>query len=91
MITHVAVRFQGVVYSLPSPNRHHHVLWKIIQEAKVPRVNATGEDQGFLDDAGNYLTRTAALEHAVQCNQLKDPKEPFARSTKPQLFSEDVW
>ncbi len=26
MITHVAIRFQGKVYSLPAPNRHHDVI-----------------------------------------------------------------
>lgn len=87
MITHVAVRFKGVIYSLPSPNRHHHVLWKIIQETKASHVDASGDDQGFLDDAGNYLTRQEALAVALQCNQVKDPSDIRAG----RLFSEDVW
>lgn len=31
-ITHVAIEFNGKVWSLPKPNRHHHVIRAIAAE-----------------------------------------------------------
>lgn len=84
MITRVAVKHRGTVYSLPPPNRHHHVIVFIVLD-----VGALAEDneQGFLDDEGRFLDRVAALEHALACNQVKDPTKIRA----DRLFSEDLW
>ena len=100
MITHVAIKRHGVRYSLPAPNRHHHILWVIAKRNGLPDVpevadealltedQDTGEDsQGFLDDQGNYLNREDGLAHALACNQVKDINDIRAG----QLFSEDVW
>ena len=42
MITHVAIKYNGVVYSLPKPNRHHHVI------RSIPGGIAGPDVQGFL-------------------------------------------
>lgn len=86
-ITHVAIRFQGKVYSLPKPNRHHDVIRMIVETQGVSHVDARDEDQGFLDADGRYLTRRQALYNAQVNNQLK-PNEPIRMG---QLFSENVW
>lgn len=86
-ITHVAIRFNGVVYSLPAPNRHHHVIWHIVQTTGCSSVDVREDDQGFLDESGRYLTRRAALVSARMYNQIKNPDD--IRMGK--LFSEDVW
>jgi hypothetical protein len=86
-ITHVAIRFRGVVYSLPSPNRHHHVIAKIAQETGADRVDGHGDDQGFLDANGTYLTRQQALLSAQLHGQIK----PGTVIRANRLFSEDVW
>lgn len=86
-ITHVAIRFRGKVYSLPKPNRHHHVIAKIIEETDADTVNTMGEDQGFLDAEGRYLTRREALAVALANNQVKD----VAQIRAGRLFSEDLW
>ena len=86
-ITHVAIRFQGRIFSLPAPNRHHHVIRHIVDELGVRYVNSHGEDQGFLDESGQYLTRKQALVSALLNDQVKDPTQIRAG----ELFSEDVW
>lgn len=86
-ITHVAIRFKGTVYSLPPPNRHHHVIWMIAKQLGVSHVDASGEDQGFLDASGRYLNRKQALVSAQVNGQIKNPDDIRAG----QLFSEDVW
>jgi len=88
-ITHVAIRFQGVIYSLPAPNRHHDIIRHIVETvAGVSKVDSRNEDQGFLDESGRYLTRRQALHSAKINNQLK----PDTMGPKlGQLYSEDIW
>ncbi len=87
MITHVAVRFQGVVYSLPSPNRHHNVIWHICETLGITNAQAPDDDQGFLDENGQFYRRRAALMHALKHKQVKDP----SKVRHGKLYSEDVW
>jgi hypothetical protein len=87
MLTHVAIRFRGKVYSLPAPNRHHHVISLIVRETGVSHVDTDEDDQGFLDETGRYYRRTQALHHAMMNDQLK----PGAKIRLDMLFSEDVW
>ena len=86
-ITHVAIRFQGKVWSLPAPNRHHDVILHIVEQTGVESVDACDDDQGFLDESGQYLRRSAALVSARLNGQLKDPAQVRCN----MLFSEDVW
>ena len=84
-ITHVAIRFQGTVYSLPSPNRHHHVIMEILNRTGVDHI--WGEEQGFLDETGQFLSRRQALVSALFHGQVKNPSQIRAE----RLFSEDLW
>ena len=82
-LTRVAIRFQGKVYSLPAPNRHHHVIREIlIQNPDVRTVS--NDEQGFLDESGRFLTRSQALVSAKMFGQLRC--EP-----RGILTSEDLW
>ena len=89
-ITHVAVKYRGKIYSLPSPNRHHHVIWKIAEENGLtpdnPPTGIYGKNQGFLDEEGNYLTRKQAHKIALESGQAL----PSAK-IRDELFSEDLW
>jgi hypothetical protein len=88
MITHVAIRFQGKVYSLPPPNRHDHVIRLIVEQTGVKTVDAHGDDQGFLIDGETYCRRKPALRHASERGQLK----PGGMGERlGELYSEDVW
>src|SRR5438132_536964 len=84
-ITHVAIIFRGVTYSLPAPSRHHHVIWWIVANTDAETVD--DDEQGFLDEAGAFLTREAALTVALAAGQVKDPSSVRGGV----LFSEDVW
>lgn len=84
-ITHVAIRYMGTIYSLPAPNRHHHVIWHIAEVTGADHVDAN--DQGFLDETGVYLNRKQALVAALVNNQVKDP----SKIRMKMLFSEDLW
>ena len=84
MITHVAIIYRGELYSLPKPNRHHHIIREI--HLKTGDGDIFGE-QGFLDDQGNFLDRPAALIHARECGQLL-PERPL---WDDWLYSENIW
>lgn len=86
-ITHVAVRFGGEIYSLPAPNRHHHVIQMIYDKFGDDVTDISGENQGFLDASGVYLIREEALISALENKQVKNENDIRAG----QLFSEDVW
>lgn len=87
-ITHVAVQYNGLTYSLPAPDRHHHML-RLIYKVSGPLtlVNGNTSVQGFLDNDGNFLDRKEALILATSAKQIKC--ESSIRSN--QLFSEDLW
>lgn len=87
MITHVAIRFKGIIYSLQKPNRHHNVIQKIVELTHVDTVDAHGNDQGFLDDTGKYLNRKEALEVAKASDQLRSDRPIWNN----ELFSENLW
>lgn len=85
-LTHVAIRFRGKVYSLPAPNRHHHVIREILRQN--PDVcSVSNDEQGFLDESGMFLNRHQALVSAELFGQIK----PGTVIRADMLFSEDVW
>lgn len=86
-ITHVAIRFQGHVYSLQPPHRHHDVIRLIAEQTGIQYVDARGEDQGFLDESGRYLNRKQALVSARVNGQLLADR-PIWHS---ELYSENLW
>jgi hypothetical protein len=86
-LTHVAIRFQGKVWSLPRPYRHHHII-RIIHylDSDVTHVDVHLEDQGFLDAAGRFLNRNQAEVNAHIHKQIKGGK-----IIGGVLTSEDLW
>lgn len=93
-ITHVALRFRERIWSLPRPYRHHHIIRMIVwlsdeyekEDPIVTYVDAHGEDAGFLDASGQYLTRKQAHARAELTKQIKDPSKVTGTFT-----SEDLW
>lgn len=83
MIERAAILFEGEVYSLPRPARHHDVLALIFKKFGS---RASGSVQGFLTSDGEFVDRELALQIAKRHNQL-------IMKTFPEhlLFSEDVW
>jgi hypothetical protein len=94
-ITHVAIRFQDRIWSLPRPYRHHHVMRTISWLAKefgeytkevCECIDSHGDDQGFLDASGSYLTRKEAFINASANDQIKN-----GELIGSILTSEDIW
>lgn len=83
MITHAAIRQNGVTYSLPAPARHHDVIRYMVEEGFV--VPPVVGEQGFLDGFGFFWNRREAALQAMACMQITDLRWP------PYLYSEDLW
>lgn len=79
----VAIRIDGVTYSLPAPCRHHHVIWMLAAQGHDLPISG---EQGFVLDDGYFVRRKPALSIARRAGQV-------LRETAPAhgLFSEDVW
>lgn len=87
-ITHVAIRLEGVVYSLPKPNRHHDVIRLMVETLGRDNVTGiSGEAQGFLDESGRFLNRKQALVSAQLHNQIRADRPIIGG----QLYSENLW
>lgn len=81
----VAIQYDGKIYSLPAPNRHHHVIRMIAAENGV---GIAGPDvQGFYDTNNLFMTREEALDAAILWGQLK--QGTIIKGNR--LFSEDLW
>lgn len=87
MITHVAIRFNGEIYSLPNPNRHCHVIRYIVESTGIQHVDVEEDDEGFLDHDSNFLNRKEALIDARLNGQLRIDV-PIRYDL---LFSENLW
>lgn len=77
MIAAAAIRDKRGVFTLPPPNRHHHILHAF--DAVGPH------EQGFITDGGKFVSRRKALGIAIANGQIG--KLPG----KTELFSEDLW
>lgn len=82
-ITHVAIKYKDVVYSLAAPDRHHHVLRVIHKKHKSTAFN----EQGFLTNEGKFVTREEAFVIAKAAAQIRD----ITKTVSSELFSEDLW
>lgn len=72
----------GITVSLPPPARHHTILRALLNWTKyTPQPH----EQGFLTDAGRFVTREEAHDLAWRSGQCGSPQHPT------QLFSEDLW
>lgn len=81
----VAIRYDGHVYSLPRPNRHHHVIRLIASENGVGIQGS--DEQGFVTNTGRFVGRVVGLQVALAANQVLDVSNVRAG----RLYSEDLW
>lgn len=93
MIVAAAIRtHDGKVHSLPQPARHADVERSLLGSWPF------GQKKGFVDEAGNFMDRIEAMQHAKACSQLKPRNQPVdpigAKPRLPardELYSEDLW
>lgn len=79
-----AINYDGLIFSVPAPGRHHNVIHAMV-DAGVKR-NVRGEDQGFLLSDGRWCSRRAAEHIAREAGQIKNEK-----LLGSILTSEDLW
>lgn len=84
-ITVAAIKYKGVVYSLPRPARHHNIIRHIIEQTGDEFIGEN--EQGFLDDEGNFLRRKPAKVIAEAAGQILDNNAP----NLTELYSENLW
>lgn len=76
----------GLVLSLPKPNRHHDIISLGIGAGLSAPLPGCEDGQGFLLDDGRYVTRKQALSVVLLNGQVDESK--LLTST---LISEDLW
>lgn len=79
----VAVEYEGRIYSLLKPFRHHHVI-REIGGIYGPHV------EGFVTSDEHFLTRTEAMQLAKDNGQL-NRRAGAQHYQGPELYSEDLW
>lgn len=80
MIVAAAIERNGLVFSMPAPARHHHILHHM---SKVEEIDALDVEQGFLTSMGIFVRRRQARRIAWKSGQIS--------TDGPELFSEDLW
>ena len=92
-----AIQFEGKVWTVPRPGRHHDVIRHIIDS--TPGLQTVGGRQGFIagqgGDQGRFVDRREARKIAEAAGQLIAGRRdndgvPYV-AQDDQLYSEDVW
>ena len=82
-IVAAAVRYEGIVYSLPPPARHSDVFRLMVD---LPGESTALDNQGFVTSVGRFVDRREAAVVARAALQLiREPTPTYL------LTSEDVW
>lgn len=84
-IVAAAINYDGMIYSMPRPARHAHILNKMCDLALPPEFTELPY-QGFLTSAGRFVDRQEGLCIARRAGQLVR-----GLHMKDTLTSEDVW
>ena len=74
-----AIVFEGNVWSLPKPARHHQIIAAHIEQTGL---DGSGQ-QGFLTNKGRFVSRREAARIAYDAGQLEH--------LQSSVFSEDLW
>lgn len=65
-IVSAAIKYGDVIFNLPKPNRHHHILQKMTLDFLLSKNN---REQGFLTDEGIFVNRKEALKIVLENKQ----------------------
>lgn len=81
LIVSVAIRTKdGLVYSLPRPNRHYNIITMMIASGIK---DVSDGIQGFLLANGRFVNRYKGAEIAFETGQIKEKVS--------ELYSESLW
>lgn len=81
-IERAAIMWDGRIYSVPRPGRHHDVFRKYPHEFHRSKT----EEQGFVTQFGRFVNRYDALFIAMRRGQIRKK-----HGNPSMLFSEDMW
>ena len=89
-IVAAALKIGDVVFHIPAPARHHHILHWLTKlfKGRTDRGYEL-ETQGFITDDGVFLDRPTAYRHAIDSGQVLNRRAGGYDGT--DLFSEDLW
>ena len=72
--------------------RHHDVYQQLKDLGFEPNKGYSRAMDGFVDNRGRFRNRTESLIYAIQIGQVNSNIEnEYAKGTKVELFSEDLW
>jgi len=80
MIVRAAVKVGDELFVARKGKRHDEAILLALEKHELTMDNHV---QGFITDAGEFLDRKQAAEHALQCGQIGEHVDT--------LISEDVW
>ena len=82
-IARAAIFYNGVIYSVPRPGRHHTVI-RMMDADGFP--TEAMKNQGFVTNTGRFVDRYEGARIARAAGQIvREPTPP------DMLTSEDVW
>ena len=72
--------------------RHHDIYEQLKDLGFEPNKGYSRVMDGFVDSGGIFRTRTESLIYAIQVGQVNaNIRNEYAKGTKVELFSEDLW
>lgn len=83
-ITQAAIRYNGKIYTLPRPKRHHDIIHHMAGLGFGPECM---HDQGFITNHGIFVDRIEAKKIAREANQFVST---YLYGYE-KLYSEDIW
>lgn len=90
IITHVAMLYDNIVWSLPEPYRHHHVLHAVHKKKEAEGALVEYQNapvvQGFLTSEGMFVDRYDAYQMFTEYGQ-----QEYDIDREGQLYSENCW
>lgn len=95
MIVAAALWYDGLIFSMPRPNRHHDIIHKLDNYVHI-HFDWNTVIQGFIDHNGVFYTREAAYQHCQLIGQPLVRRLALLEAGKnvyngEELFSEDLW
>lgn len=95
MIVAAALEYQGLIFTLPKPSRHHHIIHQL-DDYVCDSFEWGKVEQGFIDHMGVFYTREAAYQYCQLIGQPLIRRLALLQAGEnvyngEELFSEDLW
>lgn len=87
------VQVEGLKHTTIVPCRRHGDGFQILQDlGYAPKTKYKVVEQGFITHKGEFLNRSEALSHALECGQLSASTRWYQEDhNHEELYSEDLY